>query len=532
MRRPLTDTTPAVPEPARPARTVQSVDPVSGTVWREYAVSGPAEVRAAVERARAAQPAWGALPVTERAAVLERFRAGLVRRRHDVVETLTRETGKPAAEALGSEILIVLDFAVYFAREAARLQRAPWRQAASVAMFRKRVRIEHVPVGVVGVISPWNYPFMLAAGVVLPALATGNAVLCKPSELTPATGVLLGELLLEAEIPDGIVTVLPGDGATGAALTSAALDKVFFTGSVRTGRQVAMACAEHGIAYSLELGGNDAAIVLADANVATAARGIAWGRFTNAGQTCVAPKRVFVVDEVFDEFMAAMRAEVESPGAGEHGGTANQPLIRRAQVEVLEAQLGDALALGARVVARASGRTPAGAAFAPTVIVGATPAMRVMREETFGPLLTVVRVRDADDAVARANASEFGLSASIWTTDLANGVRLADRIDAGTVCINDVAVVAGMADVPHGGVKASGTGRSHGVAGLLECVRTKTTVAERWSGWRQPWWSGNSAAQARGLDAFLQLAHGSSLTARARGIAGTLRMLFPGHRSG
>ena len=286
-----------------------------------------------------------------------------------------------------------------------------------------------------------------------------------------------------------------------------------------------MACAALGISCSLELGGSDAAIVLADANLATAARGIAWGRFTNAGQTCVAPKRVFVVDAVYDRFMEVLRTEVEAPAPMGDGGAASQPLIRRTQADVLEAQLADALALGARVVARARDRGASGATFPPTVIADATPAMRVMREETFGPLLPVVRVRDANDAIARANASEFGLSASIWTQDLAGGIEVANRIDAGTICVNDVVVVAGMADVPHGGVKGSGSGRSHGVAGLMECVRTKTTVAERWSGWRQPWWSSGTAEQARGLDAFVQLAHGPSLLARARGVAGTIRML-------
>ena len=512
-------------EPEHSARTVRSVDPVTGTVWREYAASGPAEVGAAVARARATQPAWAALPVSARADALGRFHAALVRRRHDVADVLTRETGKTTADAMGSEILTTLDFARFFAREAVRLQHAPWRRAASLSMFRKRVRIEHVPLGVVCVISPWNYPFMLAAGVVLPALVTGNAVVFKPSELTPTSGMILGELLAEAGIPDGLLHVLPGDGTTGVALTSAPVDKVFFTGSAVTGRKVAMSCAALGTGCSLELGGNDAAIVLEDANVATAARGIAWGRFTNAGQTCVAPKRVFVVDAVYDGFMDALCAEVEAPVPAEAGEAASQPLIRQVQADVLEAQFADALARGARVVARASDRASQGASFPPTVIADATPAMRVMREETFGPLLPVVRVRDADDAIAHANASEFGLSASIWTKDLARGIEVAGRVDAGTICVNDVVVVAGMADVPHGGVKGSGAGRSHGVAGLMECMRTKTIVAERWSGWRQPWWSGGTAEQARGLDAFVQLAHGSSLLARLRGVAGTIRML-------
>ena len=512
------------------APTVVSRDPATGEVWRSYPSASPAEVARGVARARDAQRAWGARPAADRAHDLERFRRALFARRQEVAEALTRETGNPTAEGLGNEVLIALDYARFYAAESRRLFAAPWFTPSSLSMWRKRVRVAHVPLGVVAVVSPWNYPFMLAAGVVLPALAAGNAVLLKPSELTPTSGALLGELLAEAGVPDGVMTVLQGGGETGASLVAADVDKVFFTGSVPTGRTVARACAERLIPCSLELGGSDPAIVLEDADLAHAARGIAWGRFTNAGQTCVAPKRVFVVGAAYEPFLAQLARGVESLRAGpaSAGDAQLGPLIHPAQRLLLEAQLGDALERGARVVARGAAPEGDGSYFPPTLLADVTPEMRVMREETFGPLLPVVRVRDADEAVARANESEFGLSASVWSRDAARARAVAERVEAGTVAINDVVIVAGMADVPHGGVKASGSGRSHGSAGLLECVRTQTLVADRFGGWAQPWWFGGaSAAELRdGLDAVVRLLHGDSLGVRLSGVRGALRLIF------
>ena len=511
------------------AATVESRDPATGEVWRRYRTSTAGDVAAAVDGARQAQRAWAARPAADRARVLERFRRALYGRREEVAEALTRETGKPLAEALGSEILIALDYAHFYAGESRRLFDAPWLRPSALSMWRKRIRVSHVPLGVVAVVSPWNYPFMLAAGVVLPALAAGNAVLLKPSELTPTSGALLGDLLREAGVPDGVMTVLQGAGATGAALTAAAVDKVFFTGSVATGRKVALSCAERLIPCSLELGGSDPAIVLEDADIRHAARGIAWGRFTNAGQTCVAPKRVFVVGAAYEPLLAALADEVRSLRAGPvaSGDAHLGPLIHPGQRTLLEGQLADALERGAHVAARGAAPAGGGAWFPPTLLADVTPEMRVMREETFGPLLPIVRVGDADEAVARANESEYGLSASVWSRDADRARAVAERIEAGTVAINDVAIVAGMADVPHGGVKSSGSGRSHGSAGLLECVRTQTLVADRFGGWPQPWWfgAGSERELRAGLDAVLRLMHGRGARERLSGVREAMGLL-------
>ena len=520
------------PPPASPPRRrSESLNPATGEVWRSYEPATPDDVCRAVARAREAQRAWAARPVRERARALERFRRALYRRRLEVADVISRENGKPAGEALGTEVSVVLDYARFYARQAPRaLGAGSWFTPGSLSMLRKRVRIGHEPYGVVAVVSPWNYPFMLAGGVVLPALVAGNAVLLKPSEFTPTSGVLLHELVEEAGVPPGVMQTLPGDGATGAALVGAEVDKVFFTGSVATGRRVAVACAERLIPCSLELGGSDPAIVLEDADVPHAAAGIAWGRFSNAGQTCVAPKRVFVVDAVYDAFTAELRRVVEGLRVAPAGAAGDVgPLIRPSQAEELRAQLRDATERGARVLARgalAADAADEGGWVAPTVLEHVTAEMRVMREETFGPLLPVMRVRDADEAVRLANASEFGLSASVWGRDRRRALAVAERIEAGSVAINDSIIVAGMADVPHGGMKSSGSGRSHGIAGLMECVRTKTVVADTVPGLRQPWWFGYDADHPANIDAAVRLAHATGWAERLRGVGRVVRMVL------
>ena len=522
---------PAAAPPDAAPRRVESRDPATGVVWRAFATVPPEQVHAAVARAREAQRAWGARPVRERAAVARRFHAVLHRRRLEVADVVMRENGKPMVEALSTEVMTVLDQAAWVAREAPRhLAASGWRRPAGLPMWRKRMRVEHRPFGVVAVVSPWNYPLMLSAGVIVPALVAGNAVVHKPSEFTPSTAVLLDELLHEAGVPDGVLHTLPGDGATGAALTAAAIDKVFFVGSVETGRKVATACAARLIPCVLELGGSDPAIVLDDADVRVAASGIAWGRFSNAGQTCVAPKRVFVTEAAYAPFLEALVATVKSlrVGPGAEPDTEVPPLVRPSQVSALRDQLDDALARGARVAAQATLPPGAreGAYFPPTVLVDVPDGALVLREETFGPLLPVVRVRDADEAIARANASRFGLSASVWSRDESRARRVAGRLEAGSVTINDVLVTAGMADVAHGGVKESGTGRSHGLAGLMECVQSHTIVEDRFGGWRQPWWFGYGAEHVANVDAFARLAHARTFGERLSGLARTIRLVF------
>ena len=442
---------------------------------------------------------------------------------------IERESGKPAVEALTADVITTLDAARFCERRAQHVL-APHRiRPSNIAVWRKRVTVAAEPYGVVGIISPWNYPLLLPASTTLAALVAGNAVILKPSELTPATAVRLGELLREAGVPDAVMQVLPGDGEAGAALACAPVDKIFFTGSVAAGRKVAAACAQRLVPYALELGGSDPAIVLDDADLDTAVSGILWGRFSNAGQTCVAPKRAIVLDRVHDAFVSRLTAAAEQlvVGTGVSGNDVG-PMIRPSQAELLESQLRDAERRGARVIG--TGSVSAGRAdgrfFSPTIAVNVSRDMRIAREETFGPLLAVICVRTEDEAVAAANDTPFGLSASVWSRDLTRASRVAQRIAAGTVVVNDVVSVVGMADVPHGGVKESGTGRMHGDAGLRECVREKAVVVDRFASWRQPWWFGYSDEHARNVDAFARFRHGRSMRERLSGAWRSLRMMW------
>lgn len=515
--------------PGSSRRPIAARDPRTGEVWRTWPHPSEDTVHATVATARAGQPAWAGRSLRERIAIIQRFRAACFARRHEIAALIEREVGKSQADALAADVIVTLDLARYFCGIAPRVLRPKRETGASLAMLRKVIEIRREPFGVVAVISPWNYPMMLAAGVIIPALLAGNAVILKPSEYSTATAELLIDLLLQAGVPPAVCTCLPGDALTGATLIEAGIDKVFFTGSVRGGRAVAAAAGERMIPVNLELGGNDAAIVLADCDMAFAVRGLLWGRFFTAGQTCVAPKRIFVESAVHDTFVAAMQ---EAMAAIRAGGTAAHvgPLVRPQQVVTLTTQVDDAVAQGARVAARSpvapdsnqlDGAEPTQAV--PTLLVDVPPDARIMHEEAFGPLMAVVRVNDAAEAVSLANASEFGLSASIWTRDAARGAALAGQLEAGTVLLNDVVVNVGIPNLPHGGVKSSGTGRSHGAEGLLECTQVRTLVRDRVRWMPQPWWFDGEPDHTPFLDAVARTAHAPSLLARLRGGIDALR---------
>ncbi len=515
------------------ATKLASLDPATGEVIAEFEATKPAGVRAAMERARRAQPPWAAVPIKERCRVLGRLAEILFRRRHEIAEVITREVGKPKMESLMAEVMVSLDTAQYFRRRAARFLGDEPVPHHNLAVKSKRGYLRYEPWGVVGIISPWNYPFSIPMTQVIPALVAGNAVALKPSELTPWSGVLVAELFAEAGLPESVLEMVLGEGPIGAALVEAGPDKIVFTGSVRTGRQVLEAASKRMIPCVLELGGKDAMLVLADADLEKASSAAVWGGFTNCGQACLSVERVYVEKQVASRFieLCVAKAKRLRLGNGLDPDVEMGPMIRPRQIEVVEEQLRDAASKGARVLCGGKRRPDLGGFFfEPAVVVDVDHTMKLMQEETFGPVLAIQAVEDVEEAVERANDSSFGLGASVWTRNSRQGEEIARRLVAGAVMVNDVASYFGICEAPHGGRRNSGLGRTHSRLGLVEMVQVKYIDVERVPGLHKAWWYGYSRALVDATDAFLQMMFARPWRMRVRGIRGSLRALFRGDR--
>ena len=454
--------------------TFTSRNPATGEVVGTFPVDGPEAVAAAVERARAAATWWEGLGADGRERRLKAFKTLLVRRSDEFCELIHHENGKPIVDAL-TEVILVADHLDWAARRAGKVLGR--RRVETTLLARNHAAwVSYRPLGVVGVIGPWNYPLFTPMGSIGYALAAGNAVVFKPSEQTPAVGRWLVDAFAEVVPDQPVLQLVTGFGATGEALCRSGVDKVAFTGAPATGRKVMAACADTLTPVLLELGGKDVMIVDDDADVDAAAAAAVWGGCANAGQTCIGIERVYATAAVYDRFVAKA-VELAAPvRAGPEPDAAIGPVTLPKQVEVIRRHLEDALARGAKAVVGgvSSVRPPF---VDPVVLVDVPEDALVMREETFGPVLPIIRVADGDEAVARANASGYGLASAVYGKRHAD--RLAAAIKAGMTSINAVQMVAAVPALPFGGVGESGFGRIHGEEGLREFSWVKATTRQR-----------------------------------------------------
>jgi succinate-semialdehyde dehydrogenase/glutarate-semialdehyde dehydrogenase len=502
------------------ARKIASVNPATGEVLREFECVGESEVEAVVAEARAAQAAWAELGLRRRIAILREFQAKLHAKKSEIAAAITREAGKPLVEALVTEVLVALDAARFLIDNAWGLLRDEPVPHGNLVTKLKSGWLVREPHGVIGIISPWNYPFSIPATETLAALVAGNAVVLKPSELTPLVALEFASLLYAAGVPKDVFQVVVGEGAAGAALLCSPIDKLVFTGSVGTGKRIAVAAAERLLPVVLELGGKDPMLVLDDADVDVASSAAVWGSFVNAGQACLSVERCYVHRSLYESFAKACAEKTKQlrVGNGMDSHTDVGPMIRERQVRMVESHVEDAKARGARVLAGGTRLPELGVNFfAPTVLADVTHDMRIMREETFGPVLPMMAFEDDDEAVLLANDSEYGLAASVWTRDSKRGEKLARRIHAGTVMVNDVISCFGISEAPHGGVKASGVGRTHGRFGLDEMVQVKYLDIDRMPGMKKVWWHGYGESFRRQMEGFLDMQFARGLATRVRG---------------
>jgi acyl-CoA reductase-like NAD-dependent aldehyde dehydrogenase len=493
------------------ANTIPVENPATGELITTIPVMGAAELAAMAGRAREAQPGWEALGYDGRGRIMRRAQKWMLDNSERVLDAVVAETGKTHEDAQIADFGYTVSALGFWAKEAAKYladERVPsWNNPVAAG---KKLIIRYAPVGVVGVIGPWNYPIANSFGDCIPALMAGNTVILKPSEVTPLSSLLMVEMMTECGLPENVFQVATGDGSTGAALI-ANVDCVMFTGSSRTGKAVMKAAAEALVPCYLELGGKDPMIVCADANLERAANAAAFYSMNNGGQVCISVERCYVEEPIYDEFVAKVTETVRGLRQGVPTGVGTVDVgavIFPPQLDVVEEHVKDAVDKGAKVLTGGHAASGPGRFFEPTVLVDVNHSMKVMTDETFGPTLPIMKIADVEEGVRLANDSNYGLQASVWTKDVNKGEALARRIEAGVVCVNDAQINYTALNLPMGGWKTSGLGTRHGAAGIRKYTKVQSLLITKRALKREPFMFPYKARQTRLLGRFYKLMYG------------------------
>jgi acyl-CoA reductase-like NAD-dependent aldehyde dehydrogenase len=464
---------------ARP--DVEVVNPATGEVIARVPDLSAAQVAELARKGRAAQAAWEALGFEGRGRVLLRAQKWLLDNAERVIETIVSETGKTWEDAQLAEISYGANALGFWAKNAEKYLGDERVRSASVMLKGKKLILRHRPLGLIGVIGPWNYPLTNSFGDCLPALMAGNAVILKPSEVTPLTSQLMHEMLRACGIPEDVFQVATGRGETGSALVDE-VDMIMFTGSTATGKRVMAKAAETLTPVSLELGGKDPMIVLSDADLERAANVAVYASMQNSGQTCISIERVYVEEPVYDEFVAKVTEKARALRQGAPAGPGSVEIgaiTFPKQMDIIESHVNDALAKGAKAVVGGKRAGGPGDFFEPTVLVDVDHSMAAMTEETFGPTLPIMKVSDAEEAIRLANDSPYGLSGSVFSKDAGRGEQVARRLESGAVCVNDALMNYSALELPMGGAKASGLGSRHGAGGIRKYCQQQAILVSR-----------------------------------------------------
>ncbi|WP_431952601.1 aldehyde dehydrogenase family protein [Nocardia lijiangensis] len=468
-----TETTPATPD-----TLLKSVDPATGEVIATYPIADEDAVRAAVAKARTAATTWGALSFDERRTHLLRWSSRLVADSEEFTALIHRENGKPLDDAF-LELMLALEHISWAAKNAKKLL-SPKKISPGLLMSNFAARLEQRPLGVIGVIGPWNYPVYTPNGSIAYALAAGNTVVFKPSEFSTGIGNFLADAFKKAnpELPEGVFETINGYGATGAALVKSGVDKIAFTGSTATGKRIMAAAADTLTPVLLECGGKDAVIVAGDADIKAAADAVAWGATANSGQTCAGVERVYVDRSVREEFVAEVKRILADIKPGSDDKAAYGPMTMPSQIDIVRRHIEDALKKGGSAVLGGP-ESIKGPFIEPVVLVDVDEDSEAVAEETFGPTVTIRTVDGVDEAVDLANKSKYGLSSAVYSKK--NGLDIARRLRVGATSVNSVLAFAAIPGLPFGGVGDSGIGRIHGEPGLREFVRPHSIAVQRFT---------------------------------------------------